>query len=397
MKEDKLTPEQENDSDKKQDLEIETETSEKDIELISKYDSTSDGEEAEKDIDTAEDGNSSLRKQLIDEMKLDSNTSSSRELSRLKMSYLLQTINWRHELRNFMYCFIGCFICSIGIHIFYNPLQLTLGGISGVASIIYQLTGRGAFLSFGTLVAILNIPPLIVGWVTFSWRFVWRSVIGSFLYSAWLIVTEPLMKNWFVDYLNKPTMNGSPDILIYCVFGGIIFGFGIGIVMRGGYTTGGSDILGVAIHHKFKRLSVGKMVLFVDGAVVLSTLFFYREQANSVLLAMYSLVSMVISARFTDFALEGMDRSRLAFIVTNESKAIATAIFIELNRGATELKAKGMYSGEDRPVIYCVLSNRQIPRLKEIVKEIDPKAFVAISEAREVQGEGFANSLQEFM
>lgn len=376
---------------------INTDETNKDIELINKYDLTSDSENEENTAAEDDSANQSLRKQLINEMNLDKNTSSPHEISRLEMRYLLRTINWRQELRSFLYALVGCLICSVGIHIFYNPLQLTLGGISGIASIIYQLTGRGAFMAFGTLVAILNIPPLIVGWFTFSWRFVWRSVIGSFLYSFALIITEPLMKHWFVEYLNKPTMNGQADLLIFCIFGGVIFGFGIGIVMRGGYTTGGSDILGVAIHHKFKRLSVGKMVLAVDGLVVLSTLFFYREQDNSVLLAMYSLASMVISARFTDLALEGFDRSRLAFIVTNESKAIATAIFIELNRGATELKAKGMYSGEDRPVIYCVLSSRQIPRLKQIVKEIDPKAFVAISEAREVQGEGFASSLQEFM
>ncbi len=349
----------------------------------------------------------SLRKRLIKQLGLDRKdrkkaqltdpSGNSDTISSVEMKYLKSTFDWKQEIRYILQVCLGCLIIAVAVHLYYNPLKLTLGGVSGVASIVYQLTGRGAFMSFGTMVAILNVPPLLIGLFNFGWRFVWKSVIGSVIYSGALIVTEPWMKHWFDTYINKPTMNGPADIFIFCLFGGIIFGIGIGVVLRCGFTTGGSDILGVVIHTKFPNISIGKMMLAVDATIVISTLFFYHDDPAAFLLVMYSFTAMSLSAKATDIVLEGFDHSRMAFIVTSEKQAIATAIFIELKRGATELKGIGMYSGNERPIIYCVLSSRQLPRLKRIVKEIDPKAFVAVAEAREVQGEGFETSLQEFM
>ena len=273
-----------------------------------------------------------------------------------------------------------------------------MGGVSGIASIIYQLTGQGSFLSFGTLVLLLNIPLLAIGWWKIGLKFVWRSVVGSFIYSGMLALTEDWMRDWFEKYINKTTMNGMPDLLIYCVIGGVIYGVACGLILRVGYTTGGSDILAVVIHRRWSNISVGTMIMVFDGAVVLSTLFFYRDLSeSSTLLAMYSFLSMFITSRVTDITLEGIDHSRMAFIVTDKYEEISQEIIRELDRSATLLTGKGMYSGADRHILYVVLTSRQVPRLQQIVGSLDSRAFVTVAEAREVQGEGFESSLKEFM
>lgn len=307
-------------------------------------------------------------------------------------------IDWPREIKNFLLLCLGGLIASVAIHVFYTPMALTMGGVSGIASIIYQLTGQGSFLSFGTLVLLLNIPLLAIGWWKIGLKFVWRSVVGSFIYSGMLALTEDWMRDWFEKYINKTTMNGMPDLLIYCVIGGVIYGVACGLILRVGYTTGGSDILAVVIHRRWSNISVGTMIMVFDGAVVLSTLFFYRDLSeSSTLLAMYSFLSMFITSRVTDITLEGIDHSRMAFIVTDKYEEISQEIIRELDRSATLLTGKGMYSGADRHILYVVLTSRQVPRLQQIVGSLDSRAFVTVAEAREVQGEGFESSLKEFM
>lgn len=301
-----------------------------------------------------------------------------------------------NNLRSFIFLIIGSFLSAFAINIFFTPLMLTMGGISGIASIVYQLTGQN--LPLGIIIAILNIPLLILGWIKVNRQFVYKSIIGSALYSFSLAITEKPMNNWFQNYFNKPTVNGQPDLLIFCVFGGILFGIAMGLILRGGYTTGGTDIIAIIMHKHFPSLTIGKIILVADVFIVASSLLFYiRVQPNVILITMYSFIAMFLTSKFTDIALEGLQAAKLAYIISDKQEEIAEQIFDKLDRGATLIKATGMYSNTDRDMVFCVLPNRQVPRLKEIVNIIDPNAFIIVAEVREVLGEGFEKDTSHFL
>ncbi len=304
----------------------------------------------------------------------------------------------KRTIRSIFFLLIGSFLSAFAINVFFTPIMLTMGGISGIASIAYQLTGRGDFLPLGIWILILNLPLLILGWVKVGWRFVYKSIIGSTFYSLCLTLTEKPMGHWFNTYFNNPTVNGPPDLLIFCLFGGILFGISMGLILRAGFTTGGTDILAVILHRRFPSITIGKFILVTDALIVASSLFFYINfQANVMAITMYSFVALYLAGRFTDITLDGLEVIKVAYIISDKKQEIAAHIFEKLDRGATSLKAKGMYSKTDKGMLFCVLSNRQVPKLKEIVNIIDPKAFVIVTEAREVLGEGFEKDTEDFI
>ncbi|HAL73683.1 MAG TPA: hypothetical protein DCM45_01160 [Clostridiales bacterium] len=301
--------------------------------------------------------------------------------------------SWLDWTRDIAALLIGGLIAAFAVNIFYVPLKLTMGGISGVASIIFQLTGQGRFLPLGVLFFILNVPVLLIGWRTINLRFVWRSLIGSAVYSVMIDLTEPTLNRWFHDYINIPLENGKADPLIYCVFGGILYGIGLGLIFRGGFTTGGTDVLAAAIMRKIKTFSMGQFLMVLDTTIVLaSVVAYFNNDQPGILLAMYSFIAMYLTSKTIDILLEGFDYCRTAYIISEQCEQIAERVLHDLNRGVTSLRGKGMYTGQDRNVLLCVLSKKQIPDLKDIVSDIDPNAFVIVVEAREVLGEGFGNA-----
>lgn len=288
---------------------------------------------------------------------------------------------------------IGGLLAAVAVNVFYIPLRLTMGGVSGVAAIIFQLTGRGAFLSFGTLVVLLNIPLLILGWRKIDLRFVWRSLIGTVVYSLFIDLSGPVLADFFTRYINRPLVDGGADPLIYCLFGGVLYGVGLGLVFRGEYTTGGTDILAMVTRKRFKTLSTGQFLMILDALVVLASAIAYRNDRDpGILMAMYSFIAMYLTSKSIDIVLEGFDYCRTAYIISEKSDLIAERIMGQMKRGVTSLHGRGMYTGLQKDILLCVLSRKQVPEIKQIVREIDPNAFVIVSEAREVLGEGFGNS-----
>jgi len=302
-------------------------------------------------------------------------------------------VSWLDWTRDIAALLIGGLIAAFAVNIFYVPLKLTMGGVSGIASIIFQLTGQGQFLPLGIMFFILNIPVLLIGWRIIGLRFVWRSLIGSAIYSVMIDLTEPTLSRWFYEYINIPLENGRADPLIYCVFGGVIYGIGLGLIFRGGFTTGGTDVLAAAIKRKVKTFSMGQFLLIFDAVIVLaSVVAYFNDEEPGILLAMYSFIAMYLTSKAIDILLEGFDYCRTAYIISEYCTQIADRVLHDLNRGVTSLRGKGMYTGQDRDVLLCVLSKKQIPDLKAIVSEIDPNAFVIVLEAREVLGEGFGSA-----
>lgn len=286
----------------------------------------------------------------------------------------------------------GSVISAIAINVFYVPIRLTMGGVTGIATIVYQISQPHVQLPLGLLIIILNIPILILGVRQISRTFAWRSLIGTFVYSLVIDLTAPTMAPWFEVYINRPLQNGRPDPLLYCLFGGVLYGLGLGLIFRSGFTTGGTDILAIVIKRRFKTLSTGQFLMILDAVIVLASAFFYRNAPEpGLLLAMYSFIAMYLTSKSIDILLEGFEYTRTAYIISDQSQLIAERIMGELNRGVTSLSGRGMYTGKQKDVLLCVLSRKQIPDLKAIVEEIDETAFVIVVEAREVLGEGFGN------
>lgn len=313
------------------------------------------------------------------------------------LSNLSKKAKMARSIRSICFLVFGSFVAAFSINVFFTPSMLTMGGLSGVGSIIYQLTGQGDFLPLGVIIAILNVPLLLWGWIRIGWKFVYKSIIGSTLYSLCIAITEKPMAQWFDKYFNNPIHGQTPDPLIFCLFGGILFGLSTGLILRGGYTTGGTDIIAVIVHRRFPNLSIGRVILMIDVGIVSSSLFFYfKIQPNVLVITMYSFIAMYLTGRFTDIALEGLQVSKVAYIISDKQDEISAQIFETLDRGATGLKARGMYSNTERDMLFCVLSARQVPKLKEFVKLIDPAAFIIVTDAREVLGEGFEKDSEYF-
>lgn len=284
----------------------------------------------------------------------------------------------------------GSIVSALALNVFFIPARLTMGGISGLVSIIYQQTGQGELLPFGIMVILVNIPILIMGWIYIGSGFVWRSIIGTLAYSVVIDLTEPIMAGWYEEYIRQPLSDGVPDALLFTLFGGILYGIGLGLIFRAGCTTGGTDIIAVLLKRKIKHLSIGQFLMVIDAAIVVLTVFIYRNQDESaVLLAMYSFIAMYLTSKSIDIVLEGFDYTRTAFIISDHSQEIGNRVMEQLQRGVTALNGEGMYTGKSKKVLLCVLSRKQIPLLKAIVLDIDPDAFVIVGEAREVLGEGF--------
>jgi uncharacterized membrane-anchored protein YitT (DUF2179 family) len=291
----------------------------------------------------------------------------------------------------------GSLVSAFALNVFFIPARLTMGGISGLVSIVYQLTEQGNFLPFGTMVILVNIPILLLGWLRISAGFVWRSIIGTLAYSLVIDITEPFMSGWYKYVFSGSSSGIVPDPLLFTLFGGILYGLGLGLIFRASYTTGGTDIIAVLLKRRIKHLSIGQFLLVIDATVVILTVFFYRNQNESaVLLAMYSFIAMYLTSKSIDIVLEGFDYTRTAYVISDHSEEIGHRIMNQLNRGVTALNGEGMYTGRSKKVLLCVLARKQIPLLKSIVLEIDPEAFVIVGEAREVLGEGFGSS-SEFL
>ncbi|NTV90067.1 MAG: YitT family protein, partial [Clostridiales bacterium] len=247
----------------------------------------------------------------------------------------------------------------------------------------YHLSG-GRF-PVGVTMLVLNVPLFIGGFRYVGGRFAVRTLFSTVFLSLAIDLGEPFTSYFiktFITQMNAPT---TPDLLLYAVFGGMLCGVGLGIVFRSGATTGGTDLAARIVHHFLPHFSMGKLLLFIDGAVIV----FAAIAFKSFLLALYAVVALYISSKVIDSILEGVNFAKAVYIISDKSDIIAQRIMSELDRGVTGLKGTGMYTGNDKQVLYCVINRVQLPVLKLMVREIDPNAFVIMMDIREVLGEGF--------
>lgn len=285
----------------------------------------------------------------------------------------MRKISLREAALDAILIFLGSLLFAFGLDCFEVPNGLAAGGITGLATVFHALALQvGVSLPVGIQSIAMNV--LLFAYVVRS-----GSKRYAILTAAGIIVSGILTDAMapFVPVL------GEGDLLLCALWGGVITGIGLGMVFRTGGNTGGTDIIAQLIARK-TGASVGSMAILVDGAIVaISAPVFSIENA------LYAAVAMYICGRVIDTVVDGPRVQRAAYIISEKHERIAQQIMDELDRGCTEFEARGMWSRELRPVIFCVLSRGELAHLKEIVAETDPDAIVVIAEVHEAYGEGF--------
>ena len=274
----------------------------------------------------------------------------------------------KEQTRAYLLIAVGCVLGGAAYPLFLVPNSIAPGGLTGVATIFNYLWGWPV----GVTSIALNLPLFLIGYKSMGRIFVFRSFIATMLFSA------------CIDLLNLPPL--TDDILLASVYGALLLGLGLGLIMRGGATTGGSDMIARMVNKRFPALSVGTFLFLVDCCVILSAAF-----TMSIRAALYALINIFVTGRVVDMELAGFGSAKACFIITGKAEAIARRIMKELDRGATLLPGRGAYSGDDRTVLLSVVSSVEVFPLKRIVQAEDDKAFVFISDTHETLGEGFSN------
>ena len=271
------------------------------------------------------------------------------------------------ELIDYFLLSAGAAVVALGIAAFQVPHRIAAGGLSGLATVLHYTLG----LPVGLTLLGLNVPLFALAIKVKGWRFTFRSLYGTVMLSVLVDV--------FLALIRTPTA----DPLLATLYGGALVGLGLSLVFRAGGTTGGTD-MAAQILRAFFPGSTGRALVLIDGAVIgLAACVFGLE------LALYGLISVFLSGVVIDAVQEGGLYARAALIITDRAEELAPAILTRLNRGATLFEGRGLYTGERRPVILCVVSRAEVPRLKALVAECDPRAFVVVTGVHEVLGEGF--------
>ena len=267
---------------------------------------------------------------------------------------------------------LGAFIMGFAIKNIYAPVNLVTGGVSGIAIILRAKAGIPLWVTN----TILNIPLFLVSVRLKGWRFLKRTMAATAAVSVSLYVLPELP--FLMD-----------DLFLTALFGGLISGVGAGLVFSCQATTGGTDMLAALIQRKLPHYSIAQIMQVLDAIVVL-----VGASVFGITYALYALIAIFAVVKVSDGLIEGLKFSKAAIIISEKSGEIAQAIIHELDRGVTGLDARGMYSGAQKNVLFCVVSKKEIVQLKDLVVGHDSQAFVIVSDAREVLGEGFIEYLQ---
>lgn len=270
---------------------------------------------------------------------------------------------------------LGCAVFALGFDLFLEPNGLTAGGISGIALIVIHLA---PVTTVGIATALMNFPLFFFGGKKIGMRFFIGSIIGTIFFSL------------FIDlFAGIPVPQTEP--LLAALYGGVICGAGLGIVLINNASTGGSDIVIRLLKMKYRNLPIGTISLAFDFIVCAVTGIVFGNVSNM----LYSLIAVFATSKLLDAVIYKFDFSRVAYIISREYERIADAINNELQRGATYLYAQGYYTGNDTKVILCAVKQGQLADLKDLVVRIDPNAFIIVQDAHQVLGDGFARHTED--
>lgn len=274
-------------------------------------------------------------------------------------------------IKNLLLILLGSFIYSVGFIYILMPNSIPTGGVGGIAMIINRFTD----LPVGTLIIVINIPLFLLAWKKLGFKFMLSSVVGT------------LVSSVFIDLVSLFPHTLTHDPFLTCIFGGMIYGLGLGIIYRSGATSGGSDIVAKLMRVRYPFINFGTAMLILDVFIIgLYAVIFDKTES-----AMYALITMFISSKTIDLVLYGADIAKLCIIVSDHGDAIRDFIFEKLDRGVTFLQGSGGYSDQSKKVVMCVIRPRQIVELRASINEVAPDAFIIITDSHEVFGNGFSD------
>lgn len=262
---------------------------------------------------------------------------------------------------------VGTFLIGFAIKNIYDPVSMVTGGVSGAAIIAKELWSVPLWLTN----TVLNIPLFAAGIFVMGWKFIKRTLFATVMLSVSLYVLPE------ASYMEN-------DIFLSALFGGILSGMGTGMVFLTSTTTGGTDMLAALLQKRLKHYSLAQIMQVLDGIIVAA-----GASVFGIRTALYALIAIFCVSKVTDGLIEGLKFSKQAYIISDSYQEIANAILARMGRGVTSLEARGMYSNQEKKMLFCVVSKKEIVKLREIVAEFDPAAFIIVSDAREVFGEGF--------
>lgn len=289
----------------------------------------------------------------------------------LKQKTLFKNIITMDRITRVITVLLGTFIYAVAVNIFLTPHKLIAGGVTGVAIIIEYITA----IPSGIFVFLINIPLFIMGIKTLDKEFGIFSMIGMSSMSLFLVLTKNISSIYMID-----------DILLSTLCGGIICGVGMGIVFRSRASEGGTDIISVIIKKKY-GIKISTVTFIINIFIV-----FMGTFIGSVEIAIYTMISMYLKSVAMDKIIEGLDKKKLIFVVTNDPQKVKEVILEKLGRGVTILQGEGAYTGENKKVIYSVMSTSQLARGRELIRKIDSRAVITIMDVAEVEGKGFKST-----
>lgn len=273
--------------------------------------------------------------------------------------------------KNYFWIAVGSLVYALAFDMFFVPNEIAFGGVTGLAQIFNFFFPKA---TVGMLVIAFNVPLFLAGWRLFGRHMLIASLVATGVSS--------LLIDLLAGLYRFPPME---DKLLACIIGGVVLGVGLGIIFLQGATTGGTEIVARLLKLKFAWLPMGKLLLIADLVVVALVAAVFRNLNT----AFYGVVALYLSTFVMDQALYGLDNAKVAYIISDNPDEIAGVIMGELDRSVTFLKGKGGYLGQEKKVILCAFKQRQIVPLKEAVQRADPNAFMIVTSAHEVLGEGF--------
>lgn len=272
----------------------------------------------------------------------------------------------KHRLGDYIGIIVGSIVTAIGLNALLIPNKIAAGGASGIATILYHTLA----VSPGLVLIAINVPLLIASSIVFGMRFGAYTIVGSLATSFAVELTQ-----------NVPILTTEP--LLAAVYGGVITGIGMGIVFRYRGTTGGTDIAAKLMSH-YSGVTIGEALLAIDALVVIAAGVVFSAE-----FAMYALIAIFVTTKLIDVVQEGFYSAKALFIISEQADVIAKELMSKLERGVTIFPSRGGFSQQDRATLFCVVGRTELTRAKRLVLEVDRQAFVVVTDAHEVLGEGF--------
>lgn len=275
-------------------------------------------------------------------------------------------------LNDYIFITLGCLLYALGLTVFIYPNNISPGGVTGISAIINNFIEA---IPIGLATMVINLPLVIIGFVKFKLSFVLKTAYSVFVSSI------------MIDIFNNTVPAFEVDRLLSSLAAGVFVGSGLGVIMLKGGTTGGTDIIAKLINLKYRFLSLGRLVLAVDAVIVSLSAYIYRDFES----LLYSVLFLFISGTVMDKLIYGADVGKIVYVVTDCYESVMNEVFLQVGRGVTRIQSVGGYTGKDRNMLMCVARAHEVSKIIQIVKNIDSNAFLVVSDAGEILGQGFKN------